>query len=70
MEDQYLGDGLYVSFDGYQFRLWASNGIGVTNQVFLDGTTLENFERYVEKTKEMIKKIHEDVKSKGGSKDA
>jgi len=39
----YLGDGLYVEFDGFQFRLYASNGIEVTNEVYLEPLVLKAF---------------------------
>lgn len=34
--EEYLGDGLYVGFDGYHIVLWTSDGINTTNKVFLD----------------------------------
>ncbi len=43
----YLGDGLYVDFDGYQIELYASNGVSKTNQVYLDPSTLQAFLDYV-----------------------
>lgn len=30
----YIGDGAYASFDGFQFRVFTSNGIEETNEVF------------------------------------
>jgi hypothetical protein len=36
MEKTYLGDGLYVDFDGYQLVLTAENGEKVTNVVYLE----------------------------------
>jgi hypothetical protein len=48
----YLGDGLYVEHDGYQYRLFASNGIHTTNEVFLDPRVLEAFQRYLASRKE------------------
>jgi hypothetical protein len=46
-EDTYLGDGLYASFDGFQIRLYASNGVSVTNEVFLDGVVARAFVRFM-----------------------
>ena len=43
----YLGDGLYASFDGYQIRLYATDGIRTTNEVFLEDETLAAFEKFV-----------------------
>lgn len=44
---EYLGDGLYAEFDGWQIRLFAHNGISHTNEVFLEPSVLTAFERYV-----------------------
>lgn len=43
----YLGDGLYGEFDGYQFRLYTSNGFSEDNEVFLEPTVLNTFWRWV-----------------------
>jgi hypothetical protein len=45
----YLGDGLYVSYDGYQVKLYAYNGINITNECYLDRHTLESFLAYLKK---------------------
>lgn len=41
---QYIGDGLYVEFDGYQFRLWTPTG----NEVFLDPEVLKTFIKFTQ----------------------
>jgi hypothetical protein len=43
--EEYLGDGLYASFDGYQIRL---RGFGVDHEVFLDQTTLQAFLGFID----------------------
>jgi hypothetical protein len=55
MGKEYLGDGLYVDFDGYQIRLSASNGIEDTNVVYLDSEVLKSFLNYIERLKESYK---------------
>jgi hypothetical protein len=50
--DEYLGDGLYVAYDGFQIELYATNGERVTNQVYLEPAVLAAFLRYVERLKE------------------
>ena len=45
----YLGDSLYVNFDGYQIELFTFNGLGITNQIYLDTETLKCFLSYVER---------------------
>ncbi len=39
----YIGDGVYVSFDGFQFELQAD-----TNVIYIEPTVLESFLKYVE----------------------
>jgi len=46
--EEYLGDGLYASFDGYQIRLRAPRGFGVDHEVFLDQTTLQAFLGFID----------------------
>lgn len=43
---QYLGDGLYVDFDGTQVVLSAENGIGATNTVYLEPGVFEELKRW------------------------
>ena len=49
--NHYLGDGLYVDFDGYQIKLYAHDGLRATNVVYLEPRVLEQFFRYVEELK-------------------
>ena len=51
-ESSYLGDGLYAHYDGYQIRLFSSNGIEIREQVFLDSETTHFFVSYVERLNE------------------
>jgi hypothetical protein len=44
---QYLGDGLYAKFDGYQIYLMANSHTHPTDTVALDGHTLAAFLKYV-----------------------
>jgi len=44
----YLGDGLYASFDGYQVWLETSDGVSITNSVALEpsvAAALDNYRR-------------------------
>jgi hypothetical protein len=54
IDDSYLGDGLYASFDGWQIELYASNGIQKTGSVFLDSDTLAAFLKYVERLQQSV----------------
>ena len=42
----YLGDGLYASFDGFQYRLRAPREFGGNHEVFLDPDVLEAFDPF------------------------
>lgn len=50
--ESYLGDGLYVSFDGYQIALKANHHLYPTDTVYLDPSVYENLVKFVEKLKE------------------
>lgn len=49
-DEQYLGDGLYASFDGYQIRLRAPREDG-DHVVFLDSETCTAFLEWVKMTR-------------------
>jgi hypothetical protein len=55
-ENIYLGDGLYVSFDGYRIKLYASNGMIVTDEVFLEPDVLSYFLLYVKEIQNDVDK--------------
>jgi hypothetical protein len=44
---EYLGDSVYVTFDGYMLTLTTSNGIEDTNTVHLEPQVYEALSRYV-----------------------
>ena len=43
---EYLGDGVYVEYDGHHLVLSTHDGISTTNTVCLDGCVLKAFDRY------------------------
>lgn len=47
MNEEYLGDGLYASYDGWQIELYASDGIRKTNSVYLEPSVLTKFQVWV-----------------------
>jgi hypothetical protein len=49
MNKQYLGDGVYICYDGFHFVLTTENGISVTNKICLDGETIKALIKYIEK---------------------
>lgn len=62
VKKQYLGDGLYAAFDGYQFVLTAENGIEAYATVCLEPEVLDSFYRYVDHVKTELKKVRESTK--------
>lgn len=46
---EYLGDGLYVSFDGYQFKLMANSHIDPTDAVYLEPSVYFAFVKFAQK---------------------
>jgi hypothetical protein len=45
--EEYLGDGLYASFDGWQIKLRAPR-TGGDHEVYLDQTTLQAFLEFID----------------------
>ena len=43
----YLGDSVYVSYDGYQIQLYLDNGFGPKHEIYLDTNTLINLELFL-----------------------
>ena len=52
--NEYIGDGLYADFDGWQIELYAYNGVNKTNAVYLEPDVLVAFLRYVENLKKHL----------------
>lgn len=48
----YLGDGLYVSFDGHQLALKANHHEYPTDTVYLEPQVWENLVKFVERLKD------------------
>jgi len=51
---EYLGDGVYVDFDGHQYVLTAENGISATNTIYLEPEVYEAFVAYTKRLKENL----------------
>ena len=47
MEKRYIGDGVYVEFDGYGLVLTTEDGIGVTNRIVLEQEVYQSMVQYV-----------------------
>lgn len=46
---QYLGDGVYVSYDDYHIVLSVENGVAVIDRIYLDPGVWAELVRYVER---------------------
>ena len=55
-DETYLGDGLYASFDGFQFKIRAPRIEG-DHEVFLEPEILDEFIKFVERTKQEKKNV-------------
>ncbi len=54
---QYLGDSVYVYYDGYHVVLTTDNGEGPTNTIYCEPSVLDALIRYNEDLKEAIGKL-------------
>ena len=54
----YLGDSVYVEFDGYDFVLTTENGLGASNRIVLEPVVYRNLVQF----KENLEKIGEETK--------
>lgn len=43
---EYIGDGVYATFDGYQVWIWTSDGIRQSEKVAIEPTTLGRLNAY------------------------
>jgi hypothetical protein len=57
MPKLYLGDGVYVDFDGFHIVLTAENGVEATNTIYLEPDVLQHLEMYVAKLRERLKAL-------------
>lgn len=48
----YLGDGVYAWFDGYQTWIWTSNGITDSDRIAIDDATLRSLNNFHKRMKE------------------
>lgn len=47
----YIGDAVYISFDGYQVWLKTTDGLEITNQIALEPGALHTMLMYIERLK-------------------
>jgi len=51
---RYLGDGVYVSYDGYHIVLTTEDGVSVQNTVYLDSDVMVAFKNYIDNLSSFI----------------
>jgi hypothetical protein len=59
LKPEYLGDGLYVKYDGIQFCLMANHHEYPSDKVYLEDKVLENFFEYINKIRAIEKRDKE-----------
>jgi len=50
----YLGDSVYIDFDGYGLVLTTENGIETTNRIYLEPEVFNKLEVYVKELKKQL----------------
>lgn len=48
----YIGDGVYVEFDGYYYILTTEDGIRTTNTIYLEPRVTKDFLEYITRTED------------------
>jgi hypothetical protein len=43
---EYIGDGVYAKFDGYQVEVYTFNGIEITQHIYFDEYTAEDLMKF------------------------
>ena len=56
-EKRYIGDAVYVQFDGYHVVLTTSDGIRNTNTISLEPSVITSFEEYMEDLRKAFKEL-------------
>lgn len=55
----YMGDGVYVRFDGFHVIMTTEDGISAQNTICLEDTVVESFERYLARIRLLLNKYKE-----------
>lgn len=52
---EYIGDGVYVGFDGYHLWLYTSDGFKVTNKIALEREVYAKLTNYAERLRQTLR---------------
>jgi hypothetical protein len=52
---EYIGDSVYMEFDGYSFLIFTDNGMGRENVIWLEPEVVNKMFAYTNRVKEIIK---------------
>lgn len=66
---EYLGDGVYASWDGYQIWLATSDGERVTNRIALEASVLSAFDMYQKRLGEQLEMAVVEEIEKGSTRE-
>lgn len=64
-DKRYLGDAVYISFDGYHVWLTTEYGLGPTNAIALEPPVLDGLYRYVKDIKKEMSDMGDKDKNQG-----
>ena len=53
---KYLGDGVYIEYDGFGMRLTTEDGLDTTNEIYIEPTVWKALLVYVEKLQTEMQK--------------
>ena len=70
IEKEYIGDGVYVYFDGYSIIMTTEDGIRATNTICLEPSVISNLEAYVARLREYIKRVNKEAAKKASEEAA
>lgn len=61
---EYIGDGVYVKFDGYGFQLHANHHEHPTDKIYLEPEVLAALNRYAKRIEDFNKTLNQEIRSK------
>lgn len=53
---QYIGDGVYVEWNGFDFKVYTDNGYGATNVIYLGDAEIDGLVNFRKRTYAQLEK--------------